>query len=753
MSRAATRVAAVVSALAALAVASAPAQAAPAPIGYQQNDVGGFRNILPPGQGQNVNAAEVAAFLGGGHAAAVHRRPATTCTRTSSTRRPGCRTPRSTTSSRTRASASAPGTSTETYTPLCILPTAPQSDACENVTIVRDEFGVPHIYGETRLGAMFGAGYASAEDRLFFMDVLRHAGRGKLSSFVGGGNVGMDRDVWADTPYNEDELQLQFDLGDEVYGADGAQLQADVEDYVDGINQYIAEIKSVSAVEDAGRVRGARPAPGPRPVEGHRRDLDRLAGRRDLRQGRRRRGRLGARARGGEAAVRAQAGQAGLGGLPPADDPEAARPSTRSRFPYGTGPRKARKAAGSRCPTPARPRREPLDRRRRAATAPAGPGPVGDLLEPFEAHGLRPRTRCSSRRASRRRATRSRSSGRRSPTSRPQILMEQDIHAPGDQRGPGDRRPRRRLPRHQPLRPARPRRRLLVERDLGRPGHHRHLRGAALRARRRRGRRCGSQSYVYRGAVPRRSRCSSARTAGRRRSPTTPRPGCETLRVAAHAARDRHPPRRDRRRALRLHQAARHLLPRGRLGARVLRLQQPGQGRPPRELHARRRAGSTTPSTGSTSTTSTSPTSTRATTRCARRRSTRTSRRSGSRTSGRTSDPELQRDRPSCRCDAAPAGHRPAVPDELEQQAGARLPRRRRQLRLRLDLPLRAARRADPGRDRGRRRDEPGRAGQRDGGRRHRRPARRLGAAAGAQGDPQGRARRDAQLRRRDRRR
>ena len=46
-----------------------------------------------------------------------------------------------------------------------------------DVTIVRDRgFGVPHIYGSTRSGAMFGLGYAGAEDRLFFMDVLRHAG-------------------------------------------------------------------------------------------------------------------------------------------------------------------------------------------------------------------------------------------------------------------------------------------------------------------------------------------------------------------------------------------------------------------------------------------------------------------------------------------------------------------------------------------------------------------------------------------------
>jgi Penicillin amidase len=58
------------------------------------------------------------------------------------------------------------------------------------VTITRDRgFGVLHVYGKTRSGTMFGAGYAGAEDRLFLMDVLRHAGRAELSEFLGGGRA------------------------------------------------------------------------------------------------------------------------------------------------------------------------------------------------------------------------------------------------------------------------------------------------------------------------------------------------------------------------------------------------------------------------------------------------------------------------------------------------------------------------------------------------------------------------------------
>ena len=40
---------------------------------------------------------------------------------------------------------------------------------------------------------MFGAGYASAEDRLFLMDVLRHTGRGRLTELVGAGHRRRER--------------------------------------------------------------------------------------------------------------------------------------------------------------------------------------------------------------------------------------------------------------------------------------------------------------------------------------------------------------------------------------------------------------------------------------------------------------------------------------------------------------------------------------------------------------------------------
>ncbi len=212
-----------------LALGAATASAAPTPGAYRQNDYGGFRNILPPAQGANANLAQIGAFEANGtyppHTSDQQLSMYTGLMYAT----PGLQASQIPSFYKDASFGVKPADVERTY--------SPRGD----VTIVRDTYGVPHIYGATRAGTMFGAGYVAAEDRLFMIDVLRHAARAQLSSFAGGSNTAMDESIWADTPYRESELQAQYDHADELYGQRGVQLQKDVNNYVAGVNKFISE--------------------------------------------------------------------------------------------------------------------------------------------------------------------------------------------------------------------------------------------------------------------------------------------------------------------------------------------------------------------------------------------------------------------------------------------------------------------------------------------------------------------------------
>ncbi|MHB8449225.1 MAG: penicillin acylase family protein [Mycobacteriales bacterium] len=110
------------------------------------------------------------------------------------------------------------------------------------VTIYRDSFDVPHIYGATIPAMEFGAGYAGAEDRLFFMDVLRHYGEGTLSAFLGPScaDEQMDHDQLLLTGYTPAALAAQANNLPQEYGTLGALFKEGLDSYVAGINAYIA---------------------------------------------------------------------------------------------------------------------------------------------------------------------------------------------------------------------------------------------------------------------------------------------------------------------------------------------------------------------------------------------------------------------------------------------------------------------------------------------------------------------------------
>jgi acyl-homoserine lactone acylase PvdQ len=218
-------------ALAALCLFPALAAGEATPEPYGANDAGGFRNVLPSGQNGLDNAVQLAEFhLNGSYPAhytdqlplyanLIHASPSLTHEQIGEYFKD--------------ATFGVPDGQLASVQ-------APRSD----VTIQRDSaYGVPHIYGSTRGGVMFGAGYAAAQDRLFLMDVLRHTARAELSSFAGGseGDRAMDRTQWLIAPYTEADLESQISNAPVLYGARGEQVVDDVNEYVAGINAYINE--------------------------------------------------------------------------------------------------------------------------------------------------------------------------------------------------------------------------------------------------------------------------------------------------------------------------------------------------------------------------------------------------------------------------------------------------------------------------------------------------------------------------------
>jgi len=58
-------------------------------------------------------------------------------------------------------------------------------DGAGKVEILRDEWGVPHVFADTDAGAMYGLGYVTAEDRAFQMHYCLRTIQGRLAEVIG----------------------------------------------------------------------------------------------------------------------------------------------------------------------------------------------------------------------------------------------------------------------------------------------------------------------------------------------------------------------------------------------------------------------------------------------------------------------------------------------------------------------------------------------------------------------------------------
>jgi penicillin amidase len=100
----------------------------------------------------------------------------------------------------------------------------------KQVEILRDRWGVPHIYATTVHDLFFAQGYITATDRLFQIDLWRRAGSGRLAEILGPSAIPRDRLALA-VNYRGD-----WDAEWAAYGSDAKTI---VTAFTDGINAYI----------------------------------------------------------------------------------------------------------------------------------------------------------------------------------------------------------------------------------------------------------------------------------------------------------------------------------------------------------------------------------------------------------------------------------------------------------------------------------------------------------------------------------
>jgi len=99
------------------------------------------------------------------------------------------------------------------------------------VEVIRDRWGVPHIYARTVEDLFFAQGFVAAQDRLWQLDVWRRIGEGRLSEVLGPAAV--NRDTFARLLRYRGDLEAEW----QSYGPG---TKAIVDAFVRGINAQIA---------------------------------------------------------------------------------------------------------------------------------------------------------------------------------------------------------------------------------------------------------------------------------------------------------------------------------------------------------------------------------------------------------------------------------------------------------------------------------------------------------------------------------
>jgi acyl-homoserine lactone acylase PvdQ len=108
--------------------------------------------------------------------------------------------------------------------------------------IVRDSFGVPHVYARSRSAVMFGSGWVAAEDRGTLMEVLRGPAAVATLDVPGLDAVRLALSLRRFDPSRETKRFLSRQIALlRTHGRKGTRVIADIRAYLAGINAYNRE--------------------------------------------------------------------------------------------------------------------------------------------------------------------------------------------------------------------------------------------------------------------------------------------------------------------------------------------------------------------------------------------------------------------------------------------------------------------------------------------------------------------------------
>ena len=107
------------------------------------------------------------------------------------------------------------------------------------VEVLRDRWGVAHIYAQNQHDLFFAQGFVAAQDRLFQMELWKRAGQGRLAEVLG--PAFLARDVNARLLRYRGDMKAEY----ESYSPDTLAI---LTAFTDGINAYIASLTAPGGI-------------------------------------------------------------------------------------------------------------------------------------------------------------------------------------------------------------------------------------------------------------------------------------------------------------------------------------------------------------------------------------------------------------------------------------------------------------------------------------------------------------------------